>query len=99
MKKRGLALALAAMMITGLAACGNQGSSSGSGSGSGSTSGGGEEQVTIKLGYTHGTSNPEESDEVMYAQTFKEYVEANGMTTTDAIIDALDAYLPAKKTE
>ena len=82
MKKRGLALALAAMMITGLAACGNQGSSSGSGSGSGSPSGGGEEQVTIKLGYTHGTSNPEESDEVMYAQTFKEYVEANSDSIT-----------------
>lgn len=33
------------------------------------------------------------------ADRLKEYVEANGMTTTDAIIDALDAYLPAKKTE
>ena len=80
MKKRSLALVLAAMMITGLAACGNPGSSSGPVSDS--TSGGGEKQVTIKLGYTHGTSNPEESDEVMYAQTFKEYVEANSDAIT-----------------
>lgn len=35
-----------------------------------------EEAVTLKLGYTHSTSR-EESDEVMYAETFKEYVEAN----------------------
>lgn len=35
-----------------------------------------DEAVTIKLGYTHATTK-EESDEVMYAETFKEYVEAN----------------------
>ena len=82
MKKRSLALVLAAMMMTGLAACGGQGATSGSGTASGSNTGSGEQSVTIKLAYTHGTSNPEESDEVMYAQTFKEYVEANSDSIT-----------------
>lgn len=36
-----------------------------------------EDPVVIKLGYTHGDLLPEESDEVTYAKTFKEYVEAN----------------------
>ena len=78
MKKRTLSLFLATMMITGLTACGGQNNPS-SASGEGST---GESNVTIKLGYTHGTSNPQESDEVMYAQTFKEYVEANSDSIT-----------------
>lgn len=36
-----------------------------------------EEQVTIKLGFTHSNPDREVDDEVMYAETFKEYVEAN----------------------
>ena len=88
MKKRTLALALAATMLIGLAACGggDQSTPSTSTPSSSQPSGSGEpsqdEPVTIKIGYTHGTSNPEESDEVMYAQTFKEYVEANSDSIT-----------------
>lgn len=36
-----------------------------------------DKTVTIKLGYTHSNPDREASDEVMYAETFKEYVEAN----------------------
>lgn len=36
-----------------------------------------DKTVTIKLGYTHSNPDREASDEVMYADTFKEYVEAN----------------------
>ena len=87
MKKRTLSLILASVMVLGLTACGGQttsssGSSGSSGSASSSSAAPAEESVTIKLGYTHGTSNPQESDEVMYAQTFKEYVEANSDTIT-----------------
>lgn len=39
-----------------------------------------EEQVTIKLGFTHSNPDREVDDEVMYAETFKEYVEANSDT-------------------
>ena len=67
MKKKALSLVLAAMMVTGLVACGEK-TPAASASGGDSA---GDAKVTIKLGYTHGTSNPQESDEVMYAQTFK----------------------------
>ena len=83
MKKRSFAIVLAAAMMTGLVACGGQSSTSTAGSTSDESSAGTAEQaVTIKLGYTHGNNNPEESDEVMYAQTFKEYVESNSDTIT-----------------
>lgn len=36
-----------------------------------------EKQITLKLGYTHSNPDREASDEVMYAEVFKEYVEAN----------------------
>lgn len=61
MKKRSLAMILAATMLMA----------------AGTTVYGGEENVTLKLGYTHSNPDREESDEVMYAETFKEYVEAN----------------------
>ncbi len=67
MKKRGLVIVLATMMMmtTGGVAFADEA----------------EEQVTIKLGITHSTS-AEESDEVMYAEAFKEYVEANSDSIT-----------------
>ena len=63
MKKRSLVTVLAAMMVTGLVANG--------------AVAGAEEQVKIKLGFTHSNPDREADDEVMYAETFKEYVEAN----------------------
>lgn len=41
-----------------------------------------EEQVNIKLGFTHSNPDREADDEVMYAETFKEYVEANSDSIT-----------------
>lgn len=74
MKKRRLALALAAAMIIALpalTACEKKGPTS-------DVSGGKEEKnVTIKLGFTHSNPDREADDEVMYAETFKEYVEAH----------------------
>lgn len=63
MKKRFLAAVLAAMMVvtTGVTVYADKK----------------EKTVTIKLGYTHSNPDREASDEVMYAETFKEYVEAN----------------------
>ena len=39
-----------------------------------------DENVTIKLGITHSNPDREQDDEVMYAETFKEYCEANSDT-------------------
>lgn len=61
MKKRYLAVVLAAMMAMSASVIVHAD----------------EKEVTIKLGYTHSNPNPEESDEVMYAETFKKYVEEN----------------------
>ena len=63
MKKRFFAAVLAAMMVvtTGVTVYADKK----------------EKTVTIKLGYTHSNPDREASDEVMYAETFKEYVEAN----------------------
>lgn len=84
MKKRFLATALAAVMVMGLTACGGQSSApaANSSSGAASTSQSADKQVTIKLGFTHSNPNREEDDEVMYAETFKEYVEANSDSMT-----------------
>jgi len=78
MKKRSLAIVLAAMMVmTALVACGNQNAASSEGSKEA-----GEKPVTIKLGFTHSNPDREVDDEVMYAETFKEYVEANSDSIT-----------------
>jgi len=90
MKKRSLAIVLAAaMMLTGLTACGpkettppaNSGGASSSGassaSGSTGTSTPTDKEVTIKLGFTHSNPDRNVDDEVMYAETFKEYVESH----------------------
>lgn len=61
MKKRYLAVVLAAMMAMSASVIVHAD----------------EKEVTIKLGYTHSNPNPEESDEVMYAEIFKKYVEEN----------------------
>lgn len=68
MKKRALAVVLAAMMIasTGVIVHADDG----------------EEKVTIKLGFTHSNPDREQDDEVMYAETFKEYVESNSDSIT-----------------
>lgn len=70
MKKRTLAVMLAAMMAmtTGVTVYGEGNDA--------------EEQVTIKLGFTHSNPDREVDDEVMYAETFKEYVEANSDSMT-----------------
>lgn len=77
--KRKLSLLLSLALLVGLAACAPQSSqSSGSSDNSGSDSTPVEEKtVTIKMGYTQGTTDPEGSDEVRYGTAFKEYVEAN----------------------
>ena len=41
-----------------------------------------DDNVTIKLGFTHSNPDREQDDEVMYAETFKDYVEANSDTIT-----------------
>ena len=87
MKKRSLAIVLAAaMMLTGLAACGKKDPTPPTGSGN-NTSGSSspqntpgtptDKEVTIKLGFTHSNPDREQDDEVMYAETFKEYVESH----------------------
>lgn len=85
MKKRCLALGLAVLMAGSLfAACGNQSSSAApsASSNNGAASSQEEKKVTIKLGYTHSNPNREEDDEVMYAETFKEYVESHSDSIT-----------------
>ncbi len=72
MKKKSLVMLLtAAMMLTGLTACGKQNTSGSSESDSSE-----DKAVTIKLGFTHSNPDREVDDEVMYAETFKEYVES-----------------------
>ncbi|MDC7291221.1 TRAP transporter substrate-binding protein [Blautia schinkii] len=70
MKKRTLAVVLAAMMAmtTGVTVYAEENAT--------------EEKVTIKLGFTHSNPDREVDDEVMYAETFKEYVEANSDSIT-----------------
>lgn len=70
MKKRTLAVVLAAMMAmtTGVTVYAEENAA--------------EEKVTIKLGFTHSNPDREVDDEVMYAETFKEYVEANSDSIT-----------------
>ena len=89
MKKRSLAIVLAAMMmVTGLTACGNQntapaaGSAAASAAASSTPQEAADKQVTIKLGYTHSNPDREQDDEVMYAETFKEYVESHSDSIT-----------------
>ena len=84
--KKTLCTLLALSMALALAACGNSknpGATStpnnppaSSGTPSGSTPSN-EKEVLIKFGYTPGDLAPTESREVMYATTFKEYVESH----------------------
>lgn len=68
----------ATMLLTGLAACSKQEPAPSTGSSSTSAAApAADKQVTIKLGFTHSNPDREVDDEVMYAETFKEYVEAN----------------------
>lgn len=85
MKKKSLALVLAAaMMLTGLAACGqktptpptNSGNNT-PGSSSSQQNTPADKEVTIKLGFTHSNPDRNQDDEVMYAETFKDYVESH----------------------
>lgn len=75
MKKRMIAIALAAAMIMALpclTSCGKKDAPEGS-----TSQGSAEKNVTIKLGFTHSNPDREVDDEVMYAETFKEYVESH----------------------
>ena len=68
MKKNFVRTLAAAMVITVSAAC--------------AVTAYADEAVKIKLGYTHSNPDREVDDEVMYAETFKELVEANSDTIT-----------------
>ena len=85
MKKRCLALVLAILMVgTLFAACGNQSAPAATtaASSDGETAASADKKVTIKLGYTHSNPDRTQDDEVMYAETFKEYVESHSDSIT-----------------
>ena len=79
MKKKFLALGIGtAMMLSLLSGCGGDTSAESSGSGSGSGGGtSGEASYTIKLAYTPGNMDAEDSPDIMFGDVFKEYVEEN----------------------
>lgn len=93
--KKMMALLLAAGLSISTAACGSSSSPSDSAPSDPGTDAeentdaaentedqteGSEEEIVIKFGYTPGDLAPEESREIMYATTFKEYVEQNSDT-------------------
>lgn len=86
--KKTLALVLAVLMVaTCLMACGKQeapattpAAAAPAGDAPAAAAPQADKNVTIKLGFTHSNPNREEDDEVMYAETFKEYVESHSDT-------------------
>lgn len=80
--KKLLALALSLALALPLAACGPKDASSTQGAPSSGSSQGSEAPIVIKFGYTPGDLPPAQSREVMYATTFKEYVESHSDTIT-----------------
>lgn len=86
--KKTLALVLAVLMVaTCLMACGKQAAPADNTPAAAPADGApaaaapqADKNVTIKLGFTHSNPNREEDDEVMYAETFKEYVESHSDT-------------------
>lgn len=82
------AIVLSLVMIFALAACSQTAQSSPAATAAPSNSSGeaptasAEEAVVIKFGYTPGDLEPTQSREIMYATTFKEYVESHSDSIT-----------------
>ena len=84
--KKIMALVLALCMVFALAACGQSAAPAATeapaADAAADAAPAAEEKVVIKFGYTPGDLKPEESREVCYATTFKEYVESHSDSIT-----------------
>lgn len=84
--KKIMALVLALCMVFALAACGQSAApaetEAPAADAAADAAPAAEEKVVIKFGYTPGDLKPEESREVCYATTFKEYVESHSDSIT-----------------
>lgn len=78
--KKGISFLLSMALLLSVTSCSTKpanSASNGNATSTGTTPPANEKVVTIKVGYTQGTTDPEGSDEVRYGTAFKEYVEAN----------------------
>lgn len=76
--KKVTALILALCMVFALAACGQTSQTTSSAAPSAAA----EKSIVIKFGYTPGDLQPTQSREIMYATTFKQYVESHSKSIT-----------------